>query len=346
MVIPGALEQLTGGYIYDARMVAELRRCVWKVAVHSLTGRFPGPDAEAERSLESVLSGLPDGATVVIDGLALGGLPVPAERHGPKLRLVALVHHPLCDETGLSTSRSAQLEALEGRALAACRGVIVSSAFTAQRLRTRFPAARPIVEVIPGTAPAARAQGPGPGHPPRLLCVGSVVPRKGQDLLVQALARLRDRPWECLIAGSLERDAAYARAVREAVRRALLDERVRFEGECSQDVLEALYGSSSLFVLPSWYEGYGMAFSEAMAHGLPVLATTGGAIPDTVPASAGLLVAPGDVEALGDALARLLDEPALRGSLAQGAWNHAQSLPDWPAAGSRFQRALEILAAA
>jgi len=130
------------------------------------------------------------------------------------------------------------------------------------------------------------------------------------------------------------------------VRRTLLDGRVRFEGECSQDALEALYRSSSLFVLPSWYEGYGMAFAEAMAHGLPVLATTGGAIPDTVPASAGLLVEPGDVEALGDALARLLDEPGLRGSLAQGAWDHAQSLPDWRTAGHRFQNALETLAAA
>jgi glycosyltransferase involved in cell wall biosynthesis len=343
LVVPGALEQRTGGYIYDARMVSGLRQRGWTVEVHSLTGHFPGPDDEAEQSLDGALATLPDQALVLIDGLALGALPDPAARHASRLRLLALVHHPLCDETGLEPERSLQLRQLEQRALAACRGILVSSRFTVRRLQAWLSTDTRILEVMPGTERVPRAHGPASGQPPRLLCVGSVVPRKGQDLLLRALEPLIGRDWECVIAGSLERDPGFADAVRRQVRGAGLEDRVRLIGECDAAALAGLYASSSVFVLPSWYEGYGMAFAEAMAHGLPVVATTGGAVPDTVPTSAGLLVKPGAVPELTTALARMLDDPTLRESLSQGAWEHAQSLPDWDAAADHFQDALAAL---
>jgi glycosyltransferase involved in cell wall biosynthesis len=346
LVVPGTLEQRTGGYIYDARMMSGLRDRGWTIEVHSLAGRFPGPDDEAEQSLDGVLARLPDQALVLIDGLALGALPDPAARHAKRLRLLALVHHPLCDETGLEPERSTQLRQLEQRALAACRGIIVSSRFTVRRLQPWLSTDTRILEVLPGTEPAPRAHGPAPGQPPRLLCVGSVVPRKGQDLLLRALEPLIERDWECVIAGSLERDPGFADEVRRQVRGAGFEDRVRLIGECDAPTLAGLYASSSVFVLPSWYEGYGMAFAEAMAHGLPVIATTGGAVPDTVPASAGLLVKPGAVPELTAALARMLDDPTLRESLSQGAWEHAQTLPDWGAAAEHFQDALDALSPA
>jgi glycosyltransferase involved in cell wall biosynthesis len=343
LIVPGALEQRTGGYIYDARMVSGLRRRGWTVAVHGLNGRFPGPDREAERSLEGVLAELPDRDPVLIDGLALGALPDPVTRHAKRLQLLALVHHPLCDETGLEPERRVQLRELERQALAACRGIIVSSRFTVRRLQEWLPAGIRIVEVMPGTESVPRAHGPAPGQPLRLLCVGSVVPRKGQDLLVRALKPLVGRDWECVIAGSLERAPGFAAQVRRQMHWAGLEDRVRLIGECDAPTLTSLYTSSSVFVLPSWYEGYGMAFAEAMAYGLPVIATTGGAIPDTVPASAGLLVNPGAVPELTAALEQMLDEPTLRESLSQRAWEHAQSLPDWDSAADHFQDALDVL---
>jgi glycosyltransferase involved in cell wall biosynthesis len=345
LVIPGALEQRTGGYIYDRRICDGLRRMAWSVQVHELAGRFPGPDREAEKALDSTLRPLPDGSAVVIDGLALGGLPVPAEAHGGRLALIGLVHHPLSEETALAPPRAAELRELEQRALAACRAVIATSPFTAARLRPWLPASTPVRVVIPGTEPALRARAPESATPPLLLCVGSVVPRKGQDLLLQALGRLTDRAWECVLAGSTERDPAFAQAVRAEAGRLGITDRIHLAGECTPDELEALYQTASLFVLPSWYEGYGMAFTEAMAHGLPILATTGGAIPHTVPSQAALLIPPGNVDALTAALVRLLDQPQLRQDLADGAWAHAQTLPDWREATAAFAAAVNDLAA-
>ncbi len=343
LLVPGTLEQRTGGYIYDACMVSGLRRRGWTVEVHNLSGRFPGPDQEAERALESALAAVPDQTPVLIDGLALGALPGPVTRHAKRLHLLALVHHPLCDETGLDPQRSLQLRQLEQRALAACRGIIVSSRFTVRRLQAWLPDEIRILEVMPGTESVPRAHGPAPGQPPRLLCVGSIVPRKGQDLLLRALEPLIERDWECVIAGSLERDPGFAAELRRQMHLAGLEDRVRLIGECDAPTLAGLYRSSRVFVLPSWYEGYGMAFAEAMAHGLPVIATTGGAIPDTVPASAGLLVSPGLIPELTAAVARMLDEPLLWESLSQGAWQHARSLPDWDAAAGHFEDALNVL---
>jgi glycosyltransferase involved in cell wall biosynthesis len=95
--------------------------------------------------------------------------------------------------------------------------------------------------------------------------------------------------------------------------------------------------------LPSYFEGYGMVLAEALAHGLPVVSTTAGAIPDTVPRDAGVLVPPGDAVALRAALAALLDDPALRARLAAGARAARAGLPTWPEAVACFAAALEAL---
>jgi glycosyltransferase involved in cell wall biosynthesis len=179
---------------------------------------------------------------------------------------------------------------------------------------------------------------------PLLLCVGSLIPRKGQDLLVQALAQLRDRSWRCLLAGSDARDMVFAQQLRAQIALLGLDTRVEILGECPEPLLQDLYRRADLFVLPAWYEGYGMAFTEAMAQGLPVIATTGGAIPCTVPAAAGILVPPGDIDRLAQAVARLLDDPSLRAHLAQGACVHARSLPDWAQVSAQFDAAVKELA--
>ncbi|AGA33457.1 glycosyl transferase, group 1 [Thioalkalivibrio nitratireducens DSM 14787] len=180
LVVPGPPNQRTGGYLYDARMAEGLRALGWQVFVHGLGGRFPGPDPEAERALSRLLAALPDGAPVLIDGLALGGLPDPLAAHASRLHPIALVHHPLRDETGLSPARAAELESLERRALAHCRGVIVSSPYTARRLRAWIPDRIGIRCVLPGTAAAIEAPAPGAHAPPRILCVGTVIPARAR----------------------------------------------------------------------------------------------------------------------------------------------------------------------
>lgn len=347
LVVPGPLEQRTGGYLYDARMAAGLERLGWSVVVHSLEGEFPAGDARAAASLGHALAAIPTGARVLLDGLAMGALPGPLRDHGARLRVLCLVHHPLADETGHAPAERERLAALERESLAACAGVIVTSPFTGVRLEAYgVPSAR-VRAVPPGTDPARPAVGPRAGASPRLLCVATVIPRKGQDVLVRSLARLRHMRWSCVCVGSLDRAPAYADAVRARAREAGLSDRIEFTGECGQHALDDLYHRSSLYVLPSHYEGYGMALTEAIARGLPVVSTTAGAIPRTVPDAASILVPPSDDTALADALGHLLAGPAgsaRRARLAFAARQHALELPSWERAVGGFAKAILELA--
>jgi glycosyltransferase involved in cell wall biosynthesis len=342
IVVPGALDQRTGGYLYDARMVSEMRAAGRDVVVHELDGSFPAGDEVSRACMEAALGRVRDDELVVVDGLAGGGLPEVLDRHARRVRLVGLVHHPLADETGLPEEEAARLAASERAALASCRGVVVTSRFTAQRLGAYGVAARRVRVAVPGTRPASPASGPEAGVPPRLLCVGSLTPRKGHDVLVEALAAVAELEWSCALAGSETLDPGHALEVRRAVADHGLEGRVTFLGELDEASLDRAYAEASLFVLASHYEGYGMALTEAIARGLPVLSTTGGAIPYTVPAEAGVLVEPGDVSALARALRGLLVDPdGTLAKLRHGALRAAADLPDWPAAGATFLAAVE-----
>jgi glycosyltransferase involved in cell wall biosynthesis len=162
-----------------------------------------------------------------------------------------------------------------------------------------------------------------------ILSVGAVVPRKGHDLLVEALAGLADLDWHCTIAGSLDRDSAFASGILRRIEETGLGSRIHLAGPLSKAELQAHYARAHLFALPSRYEGYGMAFSEAMARGLPVIGARAGAVPGTVPAAAGILVPPEDVPELRKALGAVIADGALWQSLSDAAWAHGQSLPRW-----------------
>ncbi len=339
-VVPAPLHRRTGGSLYDARMIGELRALGHPVTVHEVAGAFPVAEPATEAALDAALAAVPAGALAIVDGLCLGGAPETAARHGARLCLIALVHHPLGDETGLAAAERDRLLACETHALRHCSAVVTTSAFTADRLRAlgMASAARP---VPPGCPPPPAPPGAPPGGPPELLCVASLVPRKGQDLLVEALATIRDRPWHCRLVGEHRTDPAFTERVRGAIRRTGLGERIRLQGACDDTALEAAYARAALFVLPSWYEGYGMVLTEAMARGLAVVSTRGGAIPHTVPAEAGLLVPPGDPGALAGALAALLDAPRRRAAMGETARRHAATLDDWPATARAFAAAVE-----
>jgi glycosyltransferase involved in cell wall biosynthesis len=179
----------------------------------------------------------------------------------------------------------------------------------------------------------------------RLLCVAAVVPRKGHLVLLRALARLRDLDWQLLCVGSLRRDPPAARSVRRMIRAFDLGRRVALAGEQRPRAAARAYRWADAFVLPSFHEGYGMAYAEAMAHGLPVVATNSGAISETVPRGAGLLVPPGDAAALARALRRVIGDPALAVRLAAGSRAAAARLREWPAAAAEWEAACGRLAA-
>ncbi len=344
LIVAGDPEQLTGGYLYDARIAAALRARGQAVEVVGLEGRFPLPDERARRSMDRALAALPDGARVVIDGLAMGGLPEVVAPHADRLAIIALVHHPLADETGLDEASRRQLFDSESRALALARRIIVTSPWTARGLDRFGVAASRLTVVEPGVAPAPLAasaldlESPGPR---RLLCVATLIPRKGHDVLLAALSGLKARDWTLEVVGSHARDPDHAARLFAAARHHGLEERILWAGERDAAGLAAAYHRAELFVLPSRYEGYGMVVTEALARGLPVITTTGGALVDTLPPTAGLAVPPDDATALGEALAGWLDDAELRRRLRRGAREARHGLSDWQQAGDRFLDALE-----
>jgi glycosyltransferase involved in cell wall biosynthesis len=340
--IPGDIQTVTGGYAYDRRIIAELKRLGWGVELVSLGDGFPRPSAQQKANAEARLLGTAPHHPIVIDGLAFGVLPEAAAALHRTHAVVALVHHPLALETGLTARESETLLTSERAALASTRHVITTSPWTADVLTERFGAAPGRLTVIlPGTDPAPFASGN--NTPLCLLSVGAIGPRKSFDLLVEALAPLAARRWRLVIAGDRERDPPATARLDELIARHGLARRIDVPGAVSSERLEALYAAADLFVLASRFEGYGMAFAEALAHGLPVIGTTGGATPHTVPASAGRLVAPGDVAALTEALRELIDDDHRRHTLAAGARATAARLPSWAESGARFSDLLTRL---
>lgn len=325
--IPGDLAQPTGGYAYARRVLALLPGLGVEVSHLHLPGSFPSPNAAELEEAAALLAAVPASSVALIDGLAFGVLPpeVLAQMRAP---IVALVHHPLGWESGLDAARRAALIDSERRALAFARRVIVSSSTTARLLVEAFGVtAQHIVVAEPGTDPAPAARGS--GGVPHLLAVGAVVPRKGYDVLVAALAGLAERDWTASIVGSLDRAPQTAAALAAQIEACGLTHRIRLVGMLDDAALARAYDTADIFVLASRYEGYGMVLAEAMARGLPIVATAAGAAAETVPPGAGLLVAPDDAVALRVALNRLLADAGLRQNLAAGARTAGAALPRW-----------------
>ena len=341
--VPGDLATPTGGYAYDRRMIAELERLGWQIDIVNLGDGFPWPGGEVRKTALALLAAVPAGCAIVIDGLALGVLPDAAEQLRSRNPLIALVHHPLAMETGLTAQQSDEFRASERAALANASHVIVTSQLTARQLAADYGVpANSITIARPGNDPVPMTQGSHDGIV-RLLSVGAVVRRKGFDVLVAALATLTDLPWRLTIAGDRGRDSKTAAQLDADIARHKVGDRIEVLGAVSSERLAALYAVSDLFVLASRYEGYGMAYAEAIAHGLPVIGTTAGAIPDTVPADAAVLVAPDDGVALAAALRRTIENPEQRRRLAAAARQAASRLPTWQDSAKLFSRALEAI---
>lgn len=339
-VFPGDPDTPTGGFVYGRRVVAECRNAGAAVETIALPAGFPAPSSEAMSAAEAALAGQPDGRVVVVDGLAFGVLPELASRHAGRLRLVALVHHPLADETGLFPAEAARLRQSEAAALASARRVIVTSDYTRDRLAgygiapERCRVVEPGIDFAPVRRSCADARGP-----VRLLCVGSLTPRKGQVELLRALSRSGRSDWVLDIVGPIDRDIRYAEQVSKLAKQ--MKGEVRFHGAVPERAIGELLEQADVFVSAAWYEGYGMALAEAAMRGLPLVAVAGGAAPFTPAGRAARLVPSGDTAALAEALVRVIADPDERARLADRSREARADMRDWPETGRRFLTALE-----
>ena len=338
--VPGDLATPTGGYRYDGRIIQELGRLGWLVDVLDVGDGFPFPSAEQRANALVMLSAVPVGCPIVLDGLAFGTLPEAGALQS-RTPLIALVHQPLALEVGLDTTQADAFRESERAALAAAARVVVTSESTARTVIADYDVPSERVSVVrPGNDPVPPALGSNDGVV-RLLSIGSVVPGKGHDVLVAAVATIVDLPWRLTIAGDRTRNPAAAARLDSDIAAYGLGDRVAVLGAVPPERVIELYLASDVFVLASRFEGYGMALAEAIAHGLPVVSTMAGAIPDTVPAGAGLLVPPDDVAALAQALRRLIGDCAERQRLATNARAAAAQLPTWQDSARLFAGAIE-----
>ena len=334
-VYPGDLSARTGGYAYDRYIIHGLKDLGWQLELISLGDGYPFPTPDQVAQARTALLGCAKGVPIVIDGLALGALPELAAELAKRHPVIALIHHPLAFESGLSEAQKIALQHSEAEALKHVSRVIANSPATARDLSQYYGVLPDMIEVVlPGTARTQRlnAKVHSEGSSPtgvHLLSVGSIIPRKGFDCLMAALHSVVDLPWTLSIAGDTSRNRFAYEQLLSDIDRFHFADRVRVLGAISDAELEQLYASADVFVLASRFEGYGMVFAEAMAHGLPIVATTGGAIPDTVPPEAGVLVAPGDIAALSMALRDLILDVPQRAQLSSGALEAAARLPTW-----------------
>lgn len=339
LLVPGPFDAVSGGYSYDRRMVEGLRAAGHTVDVVELAGRHPLTDDAARGAAAAAWAKLPADAVPVVDGLGLPAFDALADKLAARFT-VGLIHHPTALETGFSEEERATLRAAERRLMPLLARVIVTSPATGERLAADFGvAAGRIHVVVPGTEDASRCTGSTDGVC-RIVSIGTVVPRKGHDVLLRSLHRLNDLNWELTIVGSEERDPVHAHGLRALAEELGIAGRVRFAGELVDGALEAEWREADLFALATHWEGYGMAIAEALKRGLPVAVCKGGAAGDLVPAEAGVVCEPGDIEQLGKALRRLIFSKELREYLAENAWQAGRALPSWDDQARAFEAAL------
>lgn len=342
VIVPDGIDDPTrpsGGNTYDRRICRGLAAIGWSVHVRVVQGSWPWPDAAARAALAGALVAIPDGAVVLVDGLIASTVPEVLEPEAGRLRLVVLLHMPLGDETSADDA-----QARECAALSAVAAIVTTSGWTRRWLLERYPLRPDHVHVVePGVDTADLAPGTATGG--ELLCVAAVTPDKGHDVLLAALAEVADLPWRCVCVGTVTRDPGFVDRLRCQARDGGIGDRVRFTGPRTGADLDNVYAAADALVLASRGESYAMVVSEALARGLPVVATSVGGLPEALGhlpdgGRPGLLVPPGDATAFAAALRCWLGDGDLRQRLREVARERSTRLSGWPVTSSRISRVL------
>jgi glycosyltransferase involved in cell wall biosynthesis len=333
VVVPEGFDnpgQPSGGNIYDRRVCAGLAKAGWEVLVATVAAAWPVPGSRARAELARIVSAIPDGEIALIDGLIASPTAAQLLPHAGRIPMTVLLHMPLA--TALDRRHDAGAQRSERIVLRAATGVVVTSEWTRQQVLTRYeiPASRVHV-ARPGVDRVAASVRPVRGH---LICVGTLGRHKGQDLLVEALAELGDLDWHCVLAGSLDRDPDFVGQLQTRITHLGYGHRVQLAGVLTGEALGHAYTTADLLIAPSRSETYGMVVTEALAHGLPVIAAAVGGLPEALGSAAdgtrpGQLVPSGDPAALAAAIGDWLGDERLRQRLRAAAGRRRSNLRSW-----------------
>jgi glycosyltransferase involved in cell wall biosynthesis len=362
VVVPDGIDdpsRPSGGNTYDRRVCGGLRELGWTVHEHEVPGAWPRGGEAGHTALAQAVRRIPDGAVVLLDGLIASAAPEALVPQARRLRQVVLVHMPLGHRpaedaaegvrAGLAAGGAEAVRAREREVLGAAEAVLTTSAWTRRRLVELYALPADRVHVAePGVDAAGLATGSAAGG--SLLCVASVTPGKGHDVLLDGLAMMGDLRWRCECVGSLVRDAAFAEQIRSGAREDGLRDLVLVRGPLPGAELDRAYARADLLVLPSRAETYGMVVTEALARGLPVVASDVGGVTEALGhgddgTRPGLLVPPDDPAALAAALRAWLADPYLRERLRRAARERRAKLRGWDATASSVADVLARAAA-
>lgn len=341
VIVPDAIDdpaRPSGGNEYDRRICMGLAAAGWQVSKHTIPDAWPRLGAAGLRAVRRAMAGLPDGAVVLVDGLIASASPEVLVAEASRLALVVVVHLPLGDDPAT--------RAAEAASLTAARAVIATSTWTRDRLVTDY-ALGSVHVAEPGVEPATPAVGSADGA--ELVCVGAVAPHKGHDLLLAALASVAGYPWRCTCVGPLDTDPEFVERLRRDALAAGIGARLTFTGALKGTALDAAYRSADVLVHATRGETYGMVVSEALARGLPVIATAVGGLPDALGCAPdggrpGILVPSDDPSALASALRAWLTDGKLRSRLREAALARRRTLTTWSATSEQVARVLAAVA--
>lgn len=339
-VIPGDINLPTGGYRYDKQITNLWKENDLEVELISIKGAYPFPEEKETKLALQSIDNLPDADIAVVDGLFGGASPGFLKKLSKRMPTVALIHHPLCLENGITPQQASTLEASEKAGLEHVSAVITPSPATTQTIGSlfEFPAEKTFT-VVPGVERSELAIGSS-SETLNLLCVGSVIERKGYKTLIQALANLKSLDWHLDCIGSTDFDKDLFDRLILQIQQEGMSEQITFHGAVSEAKVHSAYKSADIFVLPSLFEGYGMVYAEAIIRGIPVIGTTAGAIPKTVPDTCGILVEPQNVDELTQALKLMISDRKLREYYRKGAIKAEADFPTWEASAQKFSQIL------
>ncbi len=334
LVIYGSLNTLSGGYLYDRMLVEYLRSRGDTVEAISLPWRN-----YAAHLTDNLTFRLPPDLDILIqDELNHPSLLGANRRKPPSAReypVISLVHHLRCAEQR-PTWQNFFYRLIETRYLRSVDGFIFNSQTTRGVVQQLIGDGKPAVIAYPPTdrfgaglteqEVIERAQ----NGPLRILFLGNVIPRKGLQVLLEALSLLPPSCCTLEIVGSLTTDPAYARAMQQKTVALGLSSMVRFHAALDQSPLVEKLTTAHVLAVPSSYEGFGIVYLEGMAFGLPAIGTTAGAAGEIIAdGETGFLIPPNDAETLAARLKALAADRALLTRLSRNALEHYRQQPKW-----------------
>jgi glycosyltransferase involved in cell wall biosynthesis len=357
-VIYGSLDQISGGYLYDRKVIEYLREqgvgvdllqlpvlpyllCPLHALHPPLRRLFQGPGAGGGYDC------------IILDELTHPSVFLSVARREDNCPPVVVLLHHLKSQERIGWFQRIFARNMERRLLSRSDAVVVNSRTTEITVRRLLAVDVPVYICPPGgdtfsdtPASGLPAEDRGGLLPPertvRLLITGNIIARKGHDRLIRMLGGLSDLNWELWIVGAAV-DARYKRKVDRLTRRLGLEERIRYTSVLSGLALRQQYLDADIFVFPSRYEGFGISLAEAIRAGLPFVAFASGAIPE-VTGGQGLIVTEGDCESFQAHLRRLISDPACRERAAELSRSLAARLPIWRSTGEAFFQALKGIA--